>query len=634
MIVSFPDPYSDEILINIGGRFQGRFMFPNEGSAVREFFGHGLVKVVADLPSHIDGLVSQLPSGHTYTSDQFIERNTLFPLYRWFLPEDRVEAIRSNMKVDQGKDLHILAGITACRISLPQHFMSCPSCVKQERNGPNKECYFHRSHHAPGVKICAEHQVWLETTSRQTTARREFVSAERIVEDQQSRPIDISNLRDKALLRIAIDVHWLLNANIQPCHYSDIRQRYIRHFITGGYASHSGHVRSKKLTTDLREFYGDALLEELDCGLVGMHARNWLARITQAGQVQHPLRHLLLIQFLGVTAEAFFTLRTDDPPFGKGPWPCLNPICTDYHQPVIQSLFLGHSRTLNRNPVGTFICPTCGFTYVRTGPDEKPEDTFRGKTLSYGALWDQLLTSLWNDKTLLKKDIAIKLGVGQDTLIRQVRRLELLDSLPKKQTDNHSMPKSSIQQTIAEYRQKWLIILTENPDTCITDLWQKYPEECRVLDRRDHDWFMSHQPARRSGDTSPIVDWLARDQWLASVAPTVVQRILNRTGKRAERITLNAIAREIQWGEGSLQRDGEKLPTAINIITPLLETHEDFAMRRIIYTNRYFEGQQVVPGLHQFLKKAGLNPEVRTERVLKAVHDAINQLRNHAKIGE
>lgn len=178
-----------------------------------------------------------------------------------------------------------------------------------------------------------------------------------------------------------------------------------------------------------------------------------------------------------------------------------------------------------------------------------------------------------------------------------------------------------------DHREKWLAILVQHPNTCITDLWQEYPEICRVLDHCDYEWFMSHQPARRSGDTSPIVDWPARDQWLASVAPEIVRRIQAETGKRARRVTLNAIALEINWGEGSLQRDSDHLPNSMSIITPLLETHEDFALRRIIYTTQQYKEQQgSIPTYHQFVKKAGLNPEVRTDKVINAVNHAIAEL--------
>ncbi len=627
MILSFPDPYWDELIISIGGRYQDRFRFTSQDAAVQEFFGSNLIKVAVDLPKHIDGLIRQLPTGHRYTADEFIERNTLLALYKWFLPLDRVEIIRSNMKIDQGKDLHIVAGITSCRISLPQYFMICPCCADEERHGKNKECYLHRSHHAPGVKICAIHHVWLYPTNVRTTGQRGFVSAERIVGNIPGRPIDVSNPRDRVLLHIALDVQWLLNTIIHPCDFNEIRKRYVQLLVEKGYASYSGHVRSKKLIADFREHYGDALLEELDCDLVGKHSRNWLARITQAGQMQHPLRHLLLIQFLGVTVEEFFTMSIESSPFGRGPWPCLNSICPNYHNLIIPSPYLGHSRRLDRNPVGTFVCPTCGFTYVRIGPDKTPQDAFRGKTVSYGPLWNDLLSSLWNDKTLLKRDIAKRLGVGQDTLMRQAKRLGLLGDAATQTTGKQSVHRSSLIQTIMDHREKWLAILVQHPNTCITDLWQEYPEICRVLDHCDYEWFMSHQPARRSGDTSPIVDWPARDQWLASVAPEIVRRIQAETGKRARRVTLNAIALEINWGEGSLQRDSDHLPNSMSIITPLLETHEDFALRRIIYTTQQYKEQQgSIPTYHQFVKKAGLNPEVRTDKVINAVNHAIAEL--------
>jgi hypothetical protein len=85
---------------------------------------------------------------------------------------------------------------------------------------------------------------------------------------------------------------------------------------------------------------------------------------------------------------------------------------------------------------------------------------------------------------------------------------------------------------------------------------------------------------------------------------------------------------DIGWGEGSLQRDRENLPISMSLISPFLETHEDFALRRIIATADHYREAQLHSSFHQFVKKAGLNPEVRTPKVIAAVYAAIAALEN------
>jgi hypothetical protein len=54
--------------------------------------------------------------------------------------------------------------------------------------------------------------------------------------------------------------------------------------------------------------------------------------------------------------------------------------------------------------------------------NKAPDDLFKGKTIKYGEVWDHLLHELWLDNTLLMKEKAKRMGVGQDTLKRQTIR--------------------------------------------------------------------------------------------------------------------------------------------------------------------------------------------------------------------
>ena len=48
-------------------------------------------------------------------------------------------------------------------------------------------------------------------------------------------------------------------------------------------------------------------------------------------------------------------------PFGKGPWLCLNAVCSNYHKPVVTDLTITRCYDTG-NPVGTFRCD-CGFVF-------------------------------------------------------------------------------------------------------------------------------------------------------------------------------------------------------------------------------------------------------------------------------
>lgn len=85
MITVFPDPYPDELLYSVCARYQERMMWGNQKTTLEDLFGSNTVVAVVDLPGHVDALISHLPAGHRYSSDEIIDRHTLLPYFLHFL---------------------------------------------------------------------------------------------------------------------------------------------------------------------------------------------------------------------------------------------------------------------------------------------------------------------------------------------------------------------------------------------------------------------------------------------------------------------------------------------------------------------------------------------------------------------
>jgi hypothetical protein len=50
--------------------------------------------------------------------------------------------------------------------------------------------------------------------------------------------------------------------------------------------------------------------------------------------IEDPLKHILFMRFLGLSPEVLFNQNVGYLPFGKGPYPCLNPVCKQYKKVV------------------------------------------------------------------------------------------------------------------------------------------------------------------------------------------------------------------------------------------------------------------------------------------------------------
>jgi hypothetical protein len=253
---------------------------------------------------------------------------------------------------------------------------------------------------------------------------------------------DPSNPSHNVLLNIARSAAWLLDQTDLYSTPEGLHSRYLSLLIPLGYATYSGCIYAERLAEAFRARYDDGLLKRLHCAFSGSDPKKdgWLLRLVRRPKhAQHPLRHLLVLDFLETPAWSFFSLPEKLEFFGTGPWPCLNKAATHYGELVVTSCRVTH-RGRSQRPVGTFEC-ACGFVYSRTGPDGGPEDRYHiGKMKSFGPAWEARLEKLWNDESLCVSEIACRLGVDPLTIRRHAARL----GLPSDQRGNRAAVKSSL----------------------------------------------------------------------------------------------------------------------------------------------------------------------------------------------
>ena len=133
MIGFFPDPYPDELLYSVCARYSERIGAPNSSRTMQELLGYWGAKATIDLPRHLNYLVSVLPLGHRYTSERLINNHTLLPFYAPFLPLERVNSIRENMKGSNKRGIHQTSGVSPSSIRSPSWLRFCPMCVEEDR---------------------------------------------------------------------------------------------------------------------------------------------------------------------------------------------------------------------------------------------------------------------------------------------------------------------------------------------------------------------------------------------------------------------------------------------------------------------------------------------------------------------
>jgi hypothetical protein len=338
------------------------------------------------------------------------------------------------------------------------------------------------------------------------------------------------------------------------------------------------------LLAGFRKHYPPSLLRALRCEFAGadQEKSNWLLNLVRRPKnSHHPLRHLLLIDFFGISAEDFFALPEEVRFFGNAPWPCLNPAADHSMEERVADCQVSF-RGPNHRPVGTFRCD-CGFDYSRTGPDGQPEDRFRiSKMKSFGSVWERELKRLWADPANGISAVARRLEVDPLTVRRHAARLGLLfkraggkeiapPNLRALLKSEDALEKMNVKR--GENRRLWLSAFRRKPKSSLKSLRSELPRVYSWLSKNDAAWLNSHKPQplkRRRFNSS--VDWNRRDAKLAVAIRSKASELLNAPGKPAI-VSRSAIGRSI--GQSTMLRlKIHKLPLA----SAALETVMNFEL--------------------------------------------------------
>lgn len=641
MIGVFPDPYQDEIFYSVCARLCERAGYSKHRIAMRDLFGCEAIIASIVLPSHLDDLVARISPGSAYTSDYLIEEHTLLPFYSPFLPPERLRLLRQDMRGRKGPAIHMRSGIMASSVPLPEWLRFCPRCVIEDR-GRYGECYWHRVHQISGVEICPFHEVYLQNSevhARNKKTRHEFVSAKYAIRKIEQQP-DSRSPYHQTLLDIARDASWLLYQHNLSQDLTLLHHRYRRLLTEIDLATYRGRVDISMFLQKFRICYPPQLLHILQCELEEHVQESWLLRLVRTPHgSQHPLQHLLLMHFLGQTAESFFGSPSGDQPFGVGPWPCLNPVCSRYHLPSIEEYQVVYSPHVRGKPVGTFAC-ACGFVYARTGPDTKQDDQFkRSKIKSFGPLWETRLRILWEDETVSLRAMAYQLGVDPLTVKHQALQIGLpfprlgnICSRPKiRQEISSPSLQSSEKASLETYRATWLATIQEHPGAGVKMLRSVEPGSFIWLYRNDKMWLLEHTPLSKKPKTqSHRIDWEKRDLQLAQDVE-VAALLIKKLPGRPVHITISMIGRET-GRLALLQQHLDKLPRTAKVLKEFVETRESFAIRRIWWTVTVLSQEHIYPERWLLIRKAGVRRLIDHPEVKDAIDAALQILQPKVSI--
>lgn len=290
------------------------------------------------LPQGAKVLFNQLPSR---ISKSIILNHTMTPYYQPF-------------SFDKGYSLRNFPILKKSSLKY------CSYCVEEDKKQFG-EPYWHRKHHSPGVSTCLTHSVFLEDTRMPLYGNQKTsITLSNYLKYHPykvARFIDPTNNFHKIVMDIALDSYWLLNNVISKRDVSILKNDLKVLF------KKKTRSINLPLTLAFTNYFSDELLYQLGCRIRKTKRQDsWIHELTHLNQscIIIPLHYFLALHFLGFSIESYIKKNDLNTPFGRGPWPCLNPLENHYGQTTIRSVYWDRTRT---DPIGFFTCPICGFSY-------------------------------------------------------------------------------------------------------------------------------------------------------------------------------------------------------------------------------------------------------------------------------
>ncbi|KAB7634865.1 hypothetical protein EH195_18915 [Bacillus pacificus] len=340
MLTFFPNPYPGEILYSTLARYHMRSANSSIKDTLDDLFGKKTVITTIDLPSHLRSLCNRISSSNSsITPENLLEKHTLSPFYSPFLPANRAQQLKEMMIADNGQSIHMMTGIIAGAICTKHSLYYCSNCFIEDLKQYG-EPYFHRIHQAPGVFVCPKHNAWLQPfKEKDSFNKHEFIALPLILNDPlKYEEINISKNTRNLLFQIAKDIEFLLEHGIGGNLYES-KMMYLSQLTKQGFVTAGKRIKKEFLHEQFQLFYGDELLDLLECSIEGQH--NWLTFIVRkAKKAIHPLRHVLMMRFLFGAVQDFTLEDTYSNPFGHGPWPCLNKAVEHFGEMVINQVYI------------------------------------------------------------------------------------------------------------------------------------------------------------------------------------------------------------------------------------------------------------------------------------------------------
>lgn len=258
-------------------------------------------------------------------------------------------------------------------------------------------------------------------------------------------------------------------------------------------------------------------------------------------------------------------------PYGSGPWPCVNSLCTHYKAEVAERTDI---QKMGNEIWAWFECPHCGMKYRRSKPDQPFEEYLLKPCISdRGFLYEQKLKEYLSDQEMPLRAISERLGVDTRTIVEYARKNGI--DLGKKYKERcPSWKVDACRERTDYYRMRVMEELQERHVLSCKDLKESVPGAYEWLIRKEPEWI--HSKLTHEFDKPRWQEWGEAALIELKAAYAEIQAF----GDHRKRVNISWLARVSGLNRDDIYGRLPYLPEMQKFFDEVCESQEEWIRRR------------------------------------------------------
>lgn len=283
-------PRPDETTYSLLARAHVQIGIQNPSASLLQLTGKKGFKPLSGLPTCSQEIIRR--AGLSISIDDWINDHTLFPLYRPFLPPERIEYVRAS--IVEGGATKSRLGLLRSHCGAAEQLAFCPRCIELSVCHFGHS-YWTRGHQVVGARICTKHGLPLHTISTKELPW----SSRALVLPAAGREMQVKERQKEQLTFIAQQLGEIISSKTNATIGHDL---YVDVLRSAGLYTAKGRIRGRRLTAAVRRWLAplrqtrpfESLLSALSV------ERNWATTTVACdGGFTNPMKHIVVWGAIG-----------------------------------------------------------------------------------------------------------------------------------------------------------------------------------------------------------------------------------------------------------------------------------------------------------------------------------------------